>query len=261
MFEAAVLGIVQGVTEWLPVSSEGVVAVVDSWLFGRRFAEAVAFALWLHVGTALSALILLRIEFVGIVRDLLTRKKRTAPSTTFLVCSTLISGAIGLPLLIGLSAISSVAGSGAMAVVGVALLVSAAVQIRRPMVRSRTRNELRIRDALVVGVAQGVAVVPGISRSGVTVAALLARGIDRRESLILSFILSVPASIAAALYVGFTSELKIDASAAIALVATAITGMVTIKGLLAVASQLNLATFVAVVGFAIIAGTVLHAAA
>ena len=261
MVEAAVLGTVQGVTEWLPVSSEGMVAVAASWLFGRTFAEAVAFALWLHLGTAFSALLVFRGELAAAVRDLLTAGggRGTAPKTAFLVVATVVSGAVGLPLLAGLSAAPDAAGSGAMAAVGAAMLVSARLQRRRPeeaaaVRRRRTRDDLRLGDALLTGAAQGLAVVPGMSRSGATVAALLARGVDRREALVMSFVLSVPASLGAAVYAAATPGVELGAAAALSAFVAGAAGVATIRGSLAVASRVSLAGFTGGVGLLVIAG-------
>ena len=254
MLEAAVLGTIQGVTEWLPISSEGIVAIVGSWLFGRQLAEAIAFALWLHLGTAFSALFVFRREFVSIGRDLLSAERRAGPGTTFLVVTTLISGVIGLPLLAGLSALSDVVGSGAMAVVGLAMLVTARLQWRRPEAGRRTRDDLGFRDALVTGASQGLAVVPGMSRSGATVAALLARGVDRREALVMSFVLSVPVSFGAALYAGLTSGVELGVIAASSAFVAGTTGVFTIRGSLAIASRVSFAGFASLVGLATLAG-------
>ena len=115
---------------------------------------------------------------------------------------------------------------------------------------------MEVRDGLLAGVSQGLAVIPGLSRSGVTVAALLWRGFDRREALVLSFLMSVPASLAAAAFAVLDGAFVVSAEALVGAAVAFGTGLVTIKVLVAVAERVNLAAFVMVVGAALAAGAV-----
>jgi undecaprenyl-diphosphatase len=256
MLESLSLGALQGVTEWLPVSSEGVVAVVDSFVFDRPLADAIAFALWLHLGTAVSAAVVFRREFIAIIRVIRASGPETTPTARFFVVATLVSGLVGFPLLVGAAELSGALGNGAMAVVGVAMLATAAIQLRRPLPGMRTRETLTVRDAAIVGIVQGIAVLPGVSRSGATVVALLIRGVERREALVMSFVLSVPASLGAAAYVGLTSAVTITSEALLSAFVAGAIGVATIRAFLAVASRVNFAAFVGLMGLAIIAGVV-----
>ena len=258
MLEALILGALQGVTEWLPVSSEGVVAVVNAWVFDRPIRDAVAFALWLHVGTAASASLVFRSEFMAMARGFRPSPSGRNPETVFFLVATALSAAVGLPLLIVLTELSESVGSGAMAVIGAAMLVTAALQFRKPRSGLRTRGELTVVDALITGVAQGLAVLPGMSRSGATVAALVARGVERRDALVMSFVLSVPASLAAAVYVTFTSEVRLTLEALVSAAAAGIVGIVTIRVFLTLASRVNVAVFVGLIGLAIIGGVAIQ---
>ena len=91
----------------------------------------------------------------------------------------MVSAAVAFPLLLTLSELSSALGGGAMLLVGAAMLVTGAVQLRRPSDGARTRDDARAGDGIFAGVAQGVAVVPGLSRSGLTVAVLVAPSTGR----------------------------------------------------------------------------------
>ena len=173
MLDSLILGSVQGVTEWLPVSSEGVTAAAYSWLLKRPLSDAVAFALWLHMGTAFSALVALRPEVGEILRDVRFPPRRPSVVTSFLATTTTASALVGFPLLLALQEFSSVVGGAAMGLVGVLMLGTSALQWRRPSAGVRDRHSLTLRDAVVVGVVQGVAVLPGFSRSGATIAVLL----------------------------------------------------------------------------------------
>ena len=257
MEAAAVLGFLQGLVEWLPVSSEGVVAGVYALIFDASLDEAVGFALWLHVGTVPSVLIALRRDIVNIVREFLTRPQTPSPTVRFLVLATLVSGVVGLPFLLTLSDISSVGGTAATGLIGCFMLVTGYVQLRRPESEAHAREDLSLIDSLLVGVAQGLAVIPGLSRSGMTVAALLSRRVDRKRALTLSFLLSVPASLAASIYVGIDSGLVFDTEAIIAAGVAFVVGLLTIKALMVAAAKMNLGWFVTAVGAVMIVGALI----
>ncbi|MBI2165426.1 MAG: undecaprenyl-diphosphate phosphatase [Chloroflexi bacterium] len=252
---ALLLGLLQGVTEWVPVSSEGVVAATYSFFLKRPLEEAVAYALWLHVGTLFSAIIVFRRELMQIARELLILRRRPSPLTFFLIVSSLVSGAVGLPLLLLLRHVPNVAGAGVMAVVGSLMLVTGGVQLRRPQPGTRHRDELSYIDSTLAGVAQGIAALPGLSRSGLTIAVLLSRRIDRREALALSFLMSVPASLGAGVYSAATQPgLALTGSSAAAILVAFLVGLLTIRGLLAVAGQLSFAWIVLLMGLLILGG-------
>ncbi len=255
MAAAAALGILQGLVEWLPVSSEGVVAGVYALLFDAPLDEAVGFALWLHVGTVPSVLIALRHDIMDIARYVAARPRAPSSTVLFLGVATLVSGVVGLPLLLSLSEISAVGGTAATGLIGCLMLVTGFLQLRRSEADRQVRGALTLSDAMLVGAAQGLAVIPGLSRSGMTVAVLLLRQVDRRRALTLSFLLSIPASLAASLYVGIHSGLVFDAEAILAAGVAFVFGLLTIRGLLAAAARVNFGWFVVAVGAVMIAGS------
>ena len=256
MVEAVVLGLLQGIFEWLPVSSQGVIVAVHSILFDGEIAEGIGYSLWLHIGTVPSVLVVFRKETARIVGEVLTRPTKPSPLLAFLLVSTVVSGVVGLPLVLFLTDLSESAGSAAMAVIGVALLITGALQITRGNTGARDRDGLEVRDGLLAGVSQGLAVVPGLSRSGVTVAALLWRGVNRREALVLSFLMSVPVSVAAAAFVALDGDFALTLEALVGAAVAFLTGLLAIKLLVAVAERVNLAAFVIIAGAAIVAGAV-----
>ena len=254
MAAAAVLGFLQGLVEWLPVSSEGVVAGVYALIFDASLDEAVGFALWLHVGTVPSVLIALRRDIIEVVREFLAGPQAPSPTVRFLVVATLVSGVVGLPLLLTVSEISSVGGTAATGLIGCFMLVTGYLQLRRRESDEHAREEMTLIDSLLVGVAQGLAVIPGLSRSGMTVAALLSRRVDRKRALTLSFLLSVPASLAASLYVGIKDGLVFDVEAILAAGVAFVVGLLTIRALMAAAEKMNLGWFVTAVGAVMMVG-------
>lgn len=254
MIVGIMLGILQGGTEWLPVSSEGAVAAFYGFVLERPLSEAVAFALWLHLGTAISVLVVFWRTLLDIARDVLSSPKNPPRLFRYLLVSTLVSVAIGFPMLLTLDSISEQFGAAAMGIIGLLMLITGALQLRRREVGERTRQELSIVDALAAGVAQGFAVLPGLSRSGLTVAVLLIRRIERKEALVLSFLMSVPVTLGAALYVSIDTGFLTSADALVAMGVAAVVGLVSIKALLGVAERINFALFVLIVGAAILAG-------
>ena len=256
MEAAVVLGLLQGTLEWLPVSSQGIIVAVHSLLFEGEIAEGIGYSLWLHVGTVPSVLVAFRKETAQIVGEVLARPTRPSPLVAFILVSTVVSGIVGLPLVLYLTDLSESAGSAAMVVVGVALLLTGALQIARRGPGARDRDDMEVRDGLLAGVSQGLAVIPGLSRSGVTVAALLWRGFDRREALVLSFLMSVPASLAAAAFAVLDENFTVSTEALVGAAVAFGTGLVTIKLLVAVAERVNLAAFVMIAGAALAAGAV-----
>ena len=256
MAAAAALGLLQGLVEWLPVSSEGVVAGVYALIFDAPFNEAVGFALWLHVGTVPSVLVALRHDIMDIAREVAARPRTPSSTVLFLVVATLVSGIVGLPLLLSLSDISAIGGTAASGLIGCLLLVTGYLQLRRSELENRERDTLKLSDSILVGAAQGLAVIPGLSRSGMTVAVLILRQVDRRRALTLSFLLSIPASLAASLYVGIDSGLVFDAKAILAAGVAFIVGLLTIRGLLAAVARVNFGWFVVAMGVVMLAGSV-----
>ena len=255
--EWAVLGVLQGIVEWLPLSSEGVVTVAGSFLLDRPFSEAVAFALWLHLGTALSAIVVFRHEISGLLRELPAVFRERSSLLTYVLLSTAVSAVIGLPVLVLLGSVPDSFGAVGMALVGTLMLITGGVQVRRPSGGHRDSDQVSGVDALVVGVAQGMAASPGLSRSGLTVAVLLARRMDRRAALTLSFIISIPASIGAALYAAVSEEAVLSLGGVVAGLVAFIIGLLTIKGLMALAQRINFGVFVIGAGVAMLLGALL----
>ena len=250
-----VLGLVQGIFEWLPVSSEGLVAAAYTLLYDADLDEAVGFALWLHLGTAPAALVALRREVIELARGLFARPFRPSPVLVFLVAATAVSAAVAFPLLLTLSELSSALGGGAMLMVGAAMLVTGAVQLRRPSAGARIRADAGAVDGVLAGVAQGVAVAPGLSRSGLTVAVLLgsadgrARGADAELSHERA---GEPRR--RALHRRVRPKIEIGAEAAVAAVVAFAAGLVTIRLLLGLAARINFAGFAFAVGAVMAAG-------
>jgi undecaprenyl-diphosphatase len=200
---AVLAGIVQGIVEWLPVSSQGNLAVVLTAV-GTDPEVALQLALFLQVGTALSATAYYREEILTTVRTAPGWRLDTAYNTenaltSYVVVACLATGLVGIPLyILAVDIASELTGGVFVALVGVLLVLTGVVQLTSGSVSMGGRELPTLADSLLVGAVQGVAVLPGISRSGVTTSALLFRSYDPPVAFRLSFLLSIPASLGAA---------------------------------------------------------------
>jgi undecaprenyl-diphosphatase len=238
---AVLLGVVQGVLEWLPVSSEGGVALALSLVTGESGGVSTRFALVLHAGTAVAAFAYYRGELFDIARDVPDWRPRAAFDATnadlsFLGVATLTSGVVGIGVyLLFREVVSELAGGGFVAAVGALLVVTGLVQRVAETYGLGEREWPDPLDAVLVGAMQGLALLPGVSRSGTTVSVLLLRGHDGEGALRLSFLLSIPASLGAGLLVvlGDGVPAVSPLAAVLALVASAVVGYLTVGALVA----------------------------
>ncbi|MCL2557209.1 MAG: undecaprenyl-diphosphate phosphatase [Treponema sp.] len=195
IFEAIFLGAVQGLTEFLPVSSSGHL-VLARVIFGID-AGPILFETAVHIGTLAAVIAALRREIWDILKNL------AQPVTAFLVVATIPAVAAALLLRGWLEGAAESGNYLGFAFLATAALLSAAELISRRAVRRaelRGREEMSWRDALVIGACQALAVVPGVSRSGATLAGALARGLGRDFGARFVFLLSIPIILGAGLF-------------------------------------------------------------
>jgi len=236
---AAVVGLVQGVLEWLPVSSEGSVAILVTALTGATPVIATRLALFVHAGTALSALAYYRSEVALVLSSAQGWRPRTAFETptadlSFLALATLATGLTGLPAFLLLDTlVSELTGGAFVVLVGGLLVLTGLLQRFAAWLSLGDRETPNWLDALLVGGLQGLAILPGVSRSGTTVSALLLRGHEGETSLRLSFLLSIPAALAANVLVVVSDGVPAvsPAAAIIALFVSALVGYLTVDAL------------------------------
>lgn len=185
--QALILGAAQGLTEFLPVSSSGHLVLLQKWLGDSFFAagDEVLFDLVLHVGTLLPVLFFYRADLIAMTRDAATRRLGL-----MVLIATVPTGIIGLSFEDQFEALFSTVGP-----VCVALLVTAALLVGTRFVPERADGGkvLTWQMALLIGVVQGLAITPGISRSGSTIAIALLLGLDRDLAARFSFLASIPA--------------------------------------------------------------------
>jgi len=192
IINAIILGIVQGLTEFLPVSSSGHLVLVQK-IFGIT-APAMFFDTMVHVGTLLAVFVVLWQDIYAIL------KKIVQPLTGFLIIATI--PAVAAALLFG-DAIEHAFESGQF--LGVSFLLTSVLLVVCELISRRAGNgsplkksgDMNWLDALIIGILQAVAIIPGISRSGATISGALSRKLDRDFAARFSFLLSIPAILGA----------------------------------------------------------------
>ena len=206
VLHAIVLAIVQGVTEFLPVSSDGHLVLVP-WLL-RWEDQGLAFDGAIHLGTLAAVIIFFRREWLGLARGLFTGAPVRFGSphgeqgemavwklAGLLAAATVPTGIIGFALKGDVEGPLRKPEWAAAFLIGTALALLAGEVIGR---RVRRMEKADLKDAVLMGIAQGLAVFPGLSRSGSTIATGLARGLTREAAGRLSFLIAVPAITGAA---------------------------------------------------------------
>jgi undecaprenyl-diphosphatase len=193
--EAIVLGIVQGLTEFLPISSTGHLRIVPAFLGWDD--PGAAFTAVTQLGTMLAVLLYFREDLLRItlawlrsLRDRPARRELDARLGWYIVLGTIPIGIFGV-----LFKDQIETGARDLYLIGVALIVLGLILLLAEKVGTRERSieQIRTKDGLAIGFAQALALIPGVSRSGATITAGLFMGLDRPAAARYSFLLSVPA--------------------------------------------------------------------
>lgn len=190
LFQAAVLGAVQGLTEFLPVSSSGHLILVPA-LLGWKDASSLAFDAAVNVGTVAAVLFALRADILRVLRGLLHPRTDAWGRLGWMIAVATVPAVLAALLfrdVLELYARTPQVVAGSLAVWGVLLLIADRT------VKAGEKDVAKIgwKRALVLGCAQALALVPGTSRSGVTITAGLFAGLDRTAAARFSFLLGLP---------------------------------------------------------------------
>lgn len=187
-FEALILGIIQGLTEYLPVSSSGHLAI-GAHLFGLSGEENLTFTVAVHVATVLSTIVILWREVVWLFTDLF--KWKWNEGTKYIVNIIISMIPVGIVGLFFKDKVEAIFGSGLL-VVGICLMVTAALLAFSYFAKPRQREDISPLHAFVIGIAQALAVLPGLSRSGSTIATGLLLGNKKEKLAQFSFLMVIP---------------------------------------------------------------------
>ena len=193
--EALILGIVQGLTEFLPVSSSGHLAIL-SHFFELQGDSNLTMIVALHVATVLSTLVVLWKEIVWIFKDLFTHQTWKSYSglnegTRFAINILISMIPIGIVGVFFKDKVEAIFGSGLL-IVGIMLLVTASLLAFSYYAKPRQREEISPLHAFIIGIGQAVAVLPGLSRSGTTIATGLLLGNKKERMAQFSFLMVIP---------------------------------------------------------------------
>lgn len=186
--QALILGLVQGLTEYLPVSSSGHLTILSNF-FGIDGADNLQFTVAVHVATVLSTLVILWKEIDWILKGLFKFKMNDETKYALNIVVSMIP--VGIVGVFFKDKVEEAFGAGLL-IVGVMLIVTSVLLIFSYYAKPRVKEHISLKDAFVIGLAQACAVLPGLSRSGSTIATGLMLG-DKKEKLAqFSFLMVIP---------------------------------------------------------------------
>ena len=183
--EALVLGVVQGLTEFLPVSSSGHLQIFSSF-FGIQGEENLTFAVAVHAATVCSTIVVLRNEIWNLIKGVF--RFSWNPETIYIAKIVLSMIPVAIVGLFFKDYVEQIFGSG-LTIVGIALLITAGLLAFAYYARPRVKKEISFRDAFIIGIAQACAVLPGLSRSGSTIATGILLGNEKENVAKFSFLM------------------------------------------------------------------------
>ncbi|TFG04276.1 MAG: undecaprenyl-diphosphate phosphatase [Promethearchaeota archaeon] len=267
MIEYIIIAILQGLIEWLPISSSGQVMIVAINFFGISPEEAFSLSIWLHLGTAFAVILKFRSEFVKIMETFFPKTENISEidikRRNWLIFATIGTAITALPLyfLFKVLLITEFSGrqgdiitlviSGSLIITGMILLKTKKSYGDNDLGQKKEINLKK--DALMSGLVQGIAILPGISRSGMTISAILLKNYDQDTALRLSFLMSVPA-VFASIFVdiifgeGSVFALLEPLTIIIITLVSFVVGYLTLEILLKLAKKVNFGYFCIIYG-------------
>ncbi len=211
------LGIIQGITEFLPISSSGHLYFLQKLMDLKE--NLLAFFVFLHLATLFAVIIFFRSTIIKIFKDKMMLK--------LIIITTVITCIIALIVKLFVSGLF-----GGKYLLAFCFLINSAILLGiRNISNNKATSSMGNKDAVLIGLAQGLAVFPGISRSGITIASMLKLGYERKDAFVFSFIIAIPIMIIAFLVeVKELSSLSFSmGSLVLSFLAAFITGLIAIK--------------------------------
>lgn len=256
-FESLILGLVQGLAEFLPISSSGHLALLQQW-FGIEEDKVLLFAVLLHVGTLISVFIVywkdiweLIVELFLTVKDLFTGKglrleeRPVRKLGVMIIVATIPTGLIGILFNDFFNGLYN-----SVIPIGVGLIITGFLLVIAERMGDSNRGikQMNYRNALFVGVVQGIAICPGISRSGSTLFGSLICNLDRKFAVKFVFLISIPSILGSAIMEAPAAiEAGIDMSQLgpilAGMVVAAVSGLIAIKTMIKIVSSKKLSYF------------------
>lgn len=185
--EAIILGIIQGLTEFLPVSSSGHIELAKA-IFGTQENDSMTMTVVLHFATALSTCFVFRKDLISIFKGLLLFKNNTEfQFSTKIVLSMIPAAIIGVLY----DDLIETFFSGKILLVGIFLILTGLILFVADKAKTTSKN-VNFTQAILIGISQAIAILPGISRSGATISTSVLLGIDREKAARFSFLMVIP---------------------------------------------------------------------
>lgn len=188
--QALLMGVLQGLTEYLPVSSSGHLTIAAS-LFGIDGEENLTFTIAVHVATVLSTLVILWKEVAWLLKGLFRWDGALNSEQRYALAILVSMIPVGIVGLFFKDYVEEAFGAGLL-VVGICLIITAALLVFSHYAKARHKEQISLKDAFVIGLAQAVAVLPGVSRSGSTIATGLLLGNKKEKLAQFSFLMVIP---------------------------------------------------------------------
>lgn len=256
MLALIVAAVVQGILEWLPVSSEAFLLLVFMF-FGVPPTQALTLAIIFHLPTAFASILYYRDEYLGALRDI--AKLGMSYRLRLIILATFISGLFAVPLYILLKIVFATfeqsihrASILTVALIGFFMFLAGILISKQRRFGIRILTELNIRDSIFIGAIQGFAILPGITRSGITLAAFLYRKFDRVESLKGTFILAGPISLLAFIFIVVSEDIALlnpfSLEFILAIALCFIVSLGTMRALIKLAGRLDYPAFLRIFG-------------
>jgi undecaprenyl-diphosphatase len=197
ILQALVLGLVQALTEWLPLSSKTMDSLVYTAVFGGSSQNVVSVLLFLHLGTMLAAAIYFRKELFSLLRHFLRApgniRWQSGSKVGFILTALFMTGVVGVPLLlIEKFVLPTLEASALLILMGAGLILTGFLLTSQHKHRWRTAEAANWKDGILTGALQGLAALPGVSRAGSSTTGLIWSGFDAEAAFHLSFLLSIP---------------------------------------------------------------------
>lgn len=255
--QALILGIIQGVTEWLPISSSGHLVIAQN-LLGLKADQNLFFDLVVHLGTIVAVIVYFRVELWRVVSSFFVRTPSEERRGLRRLGLLLLAGTVPIALA-GVLFKDQIESVFDIRLVGVALIANAGVLwVAHTYGSKGSKKTPGVADAIIVGVFQVVSIIPGISRSGSTLSGGMMRGLEREAAAVFAFLLSVPALLGASAY-GLVTLDSFDAtgsSLVLGFSAALVVGLASIEYLLRIVRSGRLwifAVYCAVAGVLVVA--------
>ena len=196
--EAIILGIVQGLTEFLPVSSSGHLEIIKHFFGKDKIGEeSLTMTIVLHFATALSTIVIFRRDTITIFKKAFKAEEEKARNfIMFIMCSMIPAIILGF---VFESKIKTFFAPDNLMFIGVMLIITGALLLLADNTKKSDKS-LSIKNSLIIGVAQAIAILPGISRSGATISTSVLLGIDKEKAARFSFLMVIPLIIGKILY-------------------------------------------------------------